>query len=197
MPAQAPGRSRTMGGCEQLFSASVASPLSKTAWLFSRTITPLTHTPTHTERTLILLTLLDMTRAHMMNSGVQKRFRWPCAADALHALGRVFLKRPTRRRGWPSSPRQTARACLRAQSVLETSELGLGVRAGDDGVGRHMGVPGPEAAEEAAEGAAARGGRALGARERMSASMSLSVISSARRSGSPNTCRGKAQSHGA
>merc|ERR1719235_209430 len=123
-----------------------------------------------------------------MNSGVQKRFRWPCAADALHALGRVFLKRPTRRRGLPSSPRQTARACLgRAQSVLETSELGLGVRAGDDGVGRHMGVPGPEAAEEAAEGAAARGGRALGARERMSASMSLSVISSARRSGSPNT----------
>ena len=41
MPAQAPGRSRTMGGCEQLFSASVASPLSKTASLFSRTITPL------------------------------------------------------------------------------------------------------------------------------------------------------------
>ena len=31
-----------MGGCEQLFSASVASPLSKTAWLFCRTITPLT-----------------------------------------------------------------------------------------------------------------------------------------------------------
>ena len=82
--------------------------------------------------------------------------------------------------------------------MLETSELGLGVRTGDDGVGRHMGVPGPEAADEAAaEGAAAREGRALGARERMSASMSLSVISSARRSGSPNTCRGKAQSHGA
>ena len=41
LPAQAPGRSRTMGGCEQLFSASVASPLSKTATIFSRTITPL------------------------------------------------------------------------------------------------------------------------------------------------------------
>ena len=45
LPAQAPGRSRTMGGCEQLFSASVASPLSKTAWLFSRTITPLIGRP--------------------------------------------------------------------------------------------------------------------------------------------------------
>ena len=42
LPAQAPGQSRTMGGCEQFFSASVASPLSKTASLFSRTITPLT-----------------------------------------------------------------------------------------------------------------------------------------------------------
>ena len=28
-----------MGGCEQLFSAGVASPLSKTATVFSRTIT--------------------------------------------------------------------------------------------------------------------------------------------------------------
>ena len=74
--------------------------------------------------------------------------------------------------------------------LLATSELGLGVRGG---VGRHMGVPGPEAAE----GAAARGGRALSHRERMSASMSLSVISSARRSAIPNTCRGEAQSHGA
>ena len=37
--------------------------------------------------------------------------------------------------------------------LLATSELGLGVRAGDDGVGRHMGVPGPEAAEGAAAGA--------------------------------------------
>ena len=44
LPAQAPGQSRTMGGCEQLFSAGVASPLSKTATVFSRTITPLTHT---------------------------------------------------------------------------------------------------------------------------------------------------------
>ena len=44
LPAQAPGRSRTMGGCEQLFSASVASPLSKTVSIFSRTITPLSDT---------------------------------------------------------------------------------------------------------------------------------------------------------
>ena len=36
LPAQAPGQSRTMGGgCEQVFSASVASPLSETASLFS------------------------------------------------------------------------------------------------------------------------------------------------------------------
>ena len=90
------------------------------------------------------------------------------------------------------APRQTAWACLASQSLI--SELGLGVRDGDADMGAFAGVPGPEAAVEGAE---ARAGRALSARERMSASMSRSVIWSARRSGSPNTCQGKARSHGA
>ena len=41
LPAQAPGRSRTMGFCEQLFSAATVSPLRETAFVFSRAITPL------------------------------------------------------------------------------------------------------------------------------------------------------------
>merc|ERR1712194_146684 len=42
LPAQAPGHSRTMGFCEQLFSAATVSPLRETALVFSRAITPLT-----------------------------------------------------------------------------------------------------------------------------------------------------------
>ena len=118
LPAQAPGQSRTMGGCEQLFSAGVASPLSKTATVFSRTITPLIfHALSHPSR-----------RARSTERKRTKRGRPTLPACSLSLLVTQC------RQGCSFSPRPCSRLGRRAGR-----QVALAAAAAAAAVARHQG----------------------------------------------------------